>query len=54
MKAVGVNAAGLAECAYCHEATGTVKSRRMPWDPEEDGQPLCRECWRDAQKASRG
>lgn len=35
-------------CAYCHEATGTVRPRRMPpWVEEETGIYLCRECWSD-------
>lgn len=51
MRAVSVHAAS--QCAYCFEATGDVRARRIPWEPDDDGQWLCADCWRDVQQARR-
>lgn len=34
-------------CFLCRQEVETVKPRRVPWDDEIDGEPICRECWTD-------
>lgn len=49
-----MNGLGQPECAYCFEATGTVRARRILWDPDEDGVVLCLDCWHDVQVCQNG